>query len=83
MNNIEEAANDPQARHLGMVVPVEGRIEGAHEALRAPFTFDHQRPTSSGAAPLIGQHSDEIRNALQHAPGVWPDRQATKAAEPA
>jgi crotonobetainyl-CoA:carnitine CoA-transferase CaiB-like acyl-CoA transferase len=83
LNNIEEAANDPQARHLGMIVPVEGRIEGAKEALRAPFTFDHQRPTTSRAAPLVGQHSDEIRTALQHAPGVWPDRQAAKTAEPA
>ena len=83
LNNIEEAANDIQARHLGMIVPVEGRIEGAEEALRAPFTFDHQRPKSSRAAPLIGQHSDEIRTALQHAPGVWPERQAAKAAEPA
>ena len=83
LNNIEEAANDPQARHLGMIVPVEGRIEGAEEAVRSPFTFDHQRPTSSRAAPLIGQHSEEIRNALQQAPGVWPERQAEKAAEPA
>ena len=83
LNNIEEAANDPQARHLGMIVPVEGRIEGAEEAVRSPFTFDHQRPASSRAAPLIGQHSEEIRNALQQAPGVWPERQAEKAAEPA
>ena len=83
LNNIEEAANDPQARHLGMIVPVEGRIEGAKEAVRAPFTFDHQRPTSSRAAPLLGQHSDDIRNALQQAPGVWPERQAAKTAEPA
>ena len=83
LNNIEEAANDIQARHLGMIVPVEGRIEGASEALRTPFTFDHQRATSSRAAPLVGQHSDEIRTALQHAPGVWPEPQATKAAEPA
>ncbi len=83
LNNIEEAANDPQARHLGMIVPVEGRIEGAEEAVRSPFTFDHQRPTSSRAAPLLGQNSEEIRTALQHAPGVWPERQAAKAAEPA
>ena len=83
LNNIEEAANDIQARHLGMIVPVEGRIEGAEEAVRAPFTFDHQRATSSRAAPLIGQHSDQIRISLQHAPGVWPERQAAKAAEPA
>jgi len=83
LNNIEEAANDIQARHLGMIVPVEGRIEGAREAVRTPFTFDHQRATSSRAAPLVGQHSDEIRTALQHAPGVWPERQAAKTAEPA
>ena len=84
LNNIEEAANDPQARHLGMIVPVEGRIEGAEEAVRTPFTFDHLRATSSRAAPLIGQHSDEIRTALQHAPGVWPElNAATKTAEPA
>ena len=83
LNNIEEAANDPQARHLGMIVPVEDRVEGAEEALRSPFTFDHQRPTSSRAAPLVGQHSDEIRTALQHAPAAWPERETTKAAEPA
>ena len=74
LNNIEEAANDPQARHLGMIVPVEGRIEGAEQALRAPFTFDGERPTSSVAAPLVGQHDEEIRAALGKAAGVWPER---------
>ena len=83
LNNIEEAANDPQARHLGMIVPVEGRIEGAREAVRSPFTFDHQRPTTSRAAPLVGQNNDEIRHALGRAPGVWPERQQTPVAEPA
>ena len=83
LNNIEEAANDPQARHLGMIVPVEGRIEGAREAVRSPFTFDHQRPTTSRAAPLVGQNNDEIRHALGRAPGVWPEREQTPVAEPA
>jgi crotonobetainyl-CoA:carnitine CoA-transferase CaiB-like acyl-CoA transferase len=83
LNNIEEAANDPQARHLGMIVPVEGRVEGAKEAVRSPFTFDHQRPKTSRAAPILDQHSADIRAALQHAPGVWPERQAEKTAEPA
>jgi crotonobetainyl-CoA:carnitine CoA-transferase CaiB-like acyl-CoA transferase len=83
LNNIEEAANDPQARHLGMVVPVEGRIEGAKEALRTPFTFDHQRAKTSRAAPLVGQHSDEIRTSLEKAPGQWPQPQSTPAPAPA
>jgi crotonobetainyl-CoA:carnitine CoA-transferase CaiB-like acyl-CoA transferase len=83
LNNIEEAANDPQARHLGMIVPVEGRIEGAHEAVRSPFTFDGHRPTSSRAAPLVGQHSDDIRRALGRAPEQWPEPTHERAAEPA
>ena len=82
LNNIEEAANDPQARHLGMVVPVSDRIEGAEEALRSPFTFDGDRPTDSRAAPLVGQHDDAIRAALAGAPGEWPERTPTPAAKP-
>ena len=83
LNNIEEAANDPQARHLGMIVPVEGRIEGAKEAVRTPFTFDHQRARSSRAAPVLDQHSEEIRKALARAPDQWPERSEHLAAEPA
>ncbi len=66
-----------------MIVPVEGRIEGAREAVRSPFTFDHQRPTSSGAAPLVGQHDDEIRHSLGLRPGQWPQRERMPIAEPA
>ena len=83
LNNIEEAANDPQARHLGMIVPVSGRIEGAQEALRSPFTFDHERVTDSRAAPLLGQHDAEIRQALGRTPGHWPERSTRTVAEPA
>ena len=83
LNNIEEAANDPQARHLGMIVPVEGRIEGAKEALRSPFTFDRARPGSSRAAPLVGQQSEDIKRALARHPDQWPQPQPELAAEPA
>jgi len=83
LNNIEEAANDPQARHLGMIVPVEGRLEGAHEAVRTPFTFDGQRARSSRAAPVLDQHAEEIRRALARAPDTWPERGESPAAAPA
>ena len=83
LNNIEEAANDPQARHLGMIVPVSGRIEGAKEALRSPFTFDGERAKDSRAAPLIGQHNEDIRQALARAPEQWPQRDKTPAQQPA
>jgi len=74
LNNIEEAANDPQAQYLGMVVPVSGRIEGAEQALRSPFTFDGVRAKDSRAAPVLGQHDADIRKALATHPGVWPER---------
>ncbi len=66
-----------------MIVPVEGRIEGAHEALRTPFTFAGHRATSSRAAPLVGQHSEAIRAALKAAGGKWPAAEAAKARQPA
>jgi len=62
---------------------VEGRIEGAKEALRSPFTFDHARPTSSRAAPVLDQHTSEIRAALARRPDQWPERTSELAAEPA
>ncbi len=83
LNNVEEAANDPQARHLGMVVPVAGRIEGAEEAIRSPFTFDGQRVTESRAAPLVGQHDDEVKGALKRHADAWPERTRAPAPEPA
>ena len=82
LNNIEEAANDPQARHLGMIVPVADRIEGAREAVRSPFTFDRERVTESRAAPLVGQHDEQIRAALARDPGHWPERESAPAKQP-
>jgi crotonobetainyl-CoA:carnitine CoA-transferase CaiB-like acyl-CoA transferase len=74
VNSIAEAADDPQARHLGMIVPVEDRIEGAKETVRPAFSFDGGRETSIRAAPLVDQHGAAIRTALRAAPGQWPER---------
>ena len=74
VNNIAEAAEDPQAQHLDMVVPVSGRLEGALKAIRAPMTFDGARDQAVGAAPVLDQHSQAIRQALAERPGQWPGR---------
>jgi len=73
VNSIPEAIEDPQVQHLGMVVPVEGRIEGAFEAIRSPFTFDRARDQTIRAAPVVDQQGDAIRAALAAAPGDWPE----------
>jgi len=74
LNSIEEAVNDPQAAHLGMVAPVIGRIEGAEEAIRAAFTIDGERDQGVGAAPVLDQHGRQIREAMMRDPATWPVR---------
>ena len=78
INGIDAVVNDPQARHLGLVVPVEAAIEGGREAVRPALQFDGRRATSVTAAPLLNQHGDAIRAALAKT-GGWPEA-ATPAA---
>ena len=71
INGIDAVVNDPQARHLGLVVPVEAAIEGGREAVRPALQFDGRRATSVSPAPLLNQHGDAIRAALAR-DGSWP-----------
>jgi crotonobetainyl-CoA:carnitine CoA-transferase CaiB-like acyl-CoA transferase len=43
--SIPEAVEDPQVAHLGMIVPMEQRSEGARHSVRLVFTFDRERTT--------------------------------------
>ena len=76
VNSIAEAAEDPQAAHLGMFVGVADRREGAELAVRPAFQFGGRRADEVRAAPLIDQHGTSIRGALQADPGRWPQRDA-------
>jgi crotonobetainyl-CoA:carnitine CoA-transferase CaiB-like acyl-CoA transferase len=71
INGIDAVVNDPQALHLGLVVPVEGAIEGGREAVRPALQYDGKRATSVSPAPLLNQHGDAIRAALAR-DGGWP-----------
>lgn len=72
VNSIPDALDDPQARHLDMVVPVAERREGARQAIRPAFNFDGEHARSVTAAPTIDQHGALIRAALHARPGEWP-----------
>jgi len=76
INSIPDVIGDPQAQHLGMIVPVTDRIEGAHHSVRPAHSFDGERAKEVIAAPLINQHGAAIRTALARAPGAWPQREA-------
>ncbi|SHK10856.1 Crotonobetainyl-CoA:carnitine CoA-transferase CaiB [Roseomonas rosea] len=74
LNSVAEAEDDAQSRHLGLVVPVAERHEGAERAIRPAFTFDGARAPSVRAAPRVDEHGAAIRRALAEAPGQWPAR---------
>lgn len=76
VNRLDDVVRDPQVRHLGIVVPIEGPHDAKH-AVRPAVQFDGVRAESVSAAPLLDQHGDAIRGALARAKG-WPAARAGK-----
>jgi len=70
VNRIDDAVRDPQAEHLGIVVPIEG-AHTATRSVRPAVRFDGTRADSVRAAPLLDEHGEAIRAALARA-GAWP-----------
>ena len=64
INGIDSVVKDPQAKHLGLVVPVTSFKEGGRYAVRPPLQFNGERATLVSAAPLLDEHGTEIRTVL-------------------
>jgi crotonobetainyl-CoA:carnitine CoA-transferase CaiB-like acyl-CoA transferase len=71
INRIDQVVEDPQVRHLGLIVPVAAAHGGKH-AVRPAVQFDGLKWQQVRSAPLLDQHGAEIRKALA-AGGGWPD----------
>jgi crotonobetainyl-CoA:carnitine CoA-transferase CaiB-like acyl-CoA transferase len=63
IHRIDEVVQDPQVRHLGLVVPVE-RAHGGKQAVRPAVQFDGARATGVTTAPLLDEHGPDIRRGL-------------------
>ena len=74
INRIDDVVQDPQVRHLGLIVPVESPHGGTH-AVRPPVQFGGSRSASVRAAPLLDEHGAAIRAALASGER-WPARDA-------
>jgi len=75
INRIDEVVNDPQVRHLGLIVPVES-AHGGKQAVRPAIQFDRERWQQVRTAPLLDEHGATIRKALADGER-WPDMQST------
>jgi crotonobetainyl-CoA:carnitine CoA-transferase CaiB-like acyl-CoA transferase len=60
MYDASEALEDPQAKHLELLVETEHPVMGRFRTVRSPVTFDDERPLDVVAPPTLGEHNDEI-----------------------
>jgi crotonobetainyl-CoA:carnitine CoA-transferase CaiB-like acyl-CoA transferase len=72
IHRIDQVIEDPQVRHLGLIVPVASANGGGKQAVRPAVQFDGVKSKQVTAAPLLNEHGAAIRNALATSE-VWPD----------
>jgi crotonobetainyl-CoA:carnitine CoA-transferase CaiB-like acyl-CoA transferase len=71
INPIDKVVEDPQVRHLGIIVPVQSAHGGA-SAVRPAIQFDGERARAVRTAPQLDEHGRGIRSALASA-ASWPE----------
>lgn len=71
INSVDQVVDDPQVRHLGLIVPVDNPHE-ARFAVRPAIRFDAQHADAVRTAPLLNEHGEHIRSALAR-DTRWPE----------
>lgn len=72
INRIDQVVEDPQVRHLGLIVPVESG-SGGKQAVRPAVQFDGVKSEGVTSAPQLNEHGAAIRSALAVS-GGWPEQ---------
>jgi formyl-CoA transferase len=67
INTLEQALEDPQVRHNGMVIEFE-HPQGTVRGIGSPIKLADTPASVRRAPPLLGQHDDEILAELGYAP---------------
>jgi crotonobetainyl-CoA:carnitine CoA-transferase CaiB-like acyl-CoA transferase len=70
INRVDAAVQDPQVKHLGLMVPVVNPHAATH-AVRPAVQFDGQRADGVLPAPLLNEHGAAIREQLGKSK-AWP-----------
>jgi crotonobetainyl-CoA:carnitine CoA-transferase CaiB-like acyl-CoA transferase len=55
--SVDEAAEDPQARTIGAIVPF---ADGKGHTVASPFHLDHAAKVAPARAPAVGQHTEQV-----------------------
>ena len=78
MYESSEVMEDPQARHLQLLVSGEHPSMGTFRTVRSPVSFDGQRALEVTPPPVLGEHNEQIKGA--RAPEVHEQRATDKVA---
>jgi crotonobetainyl-CoA:carnitine CoA-transferase CaiB-like acyl-CoA transferase len=70
MYDTDEALEDPQARHLQLLVSAQHPTMGEFRTVRPPVSFDGERSLSVRPPPTLGEHNGEIDAMLAGAQGA-------------
>lgn len=65
MYDASEALEDPQAKHLELLVQAEHPTMGSFRTVRPPVTFDGARSTDVIPPPTLGEHNEEVLGPLR------------------
>ncbi|MGZ5240078.1 MAG: CaiB/BaiF CoA transferase family protein [Caldimonas sp.] len=65
MYDTSEALADPQAVHLELTASAVHPAMGLFRTVRSPVSFDGERALEVRPPPTLGEHNDEIREALK------------------
>jgi crotonobetainyl-CoA:carnitine CoA-transferase CaiB-like acyl-CoA transferase len=60
MYDASEALEDPQARHLELLVSAQHPTMGEFRTVRPPVSFDGTRSTEVVPPPTLGEHNDAV-----------------------
>ena len=69
MYGTDEALQDPQAKHLQLLVSAQHPTMGEFRTVRPPVSFDGERTLSVRPPPTLGEHNAEIEEMLRSAQG--------------
>jgi len=67
MYDASEALEDPQAKHLELLVETSHPEMGRFRTVRPPVSFDGERTTEVLAPPTLGEHNAEVLTPLRDA----------------
>lgn len=65
MYDTSEALEDPQAKHLQLLISGQHPTMGEFKTVRSPVSYDDQRALEVIPPPILGEHSEEVRRELK------------------